>query len=133
MDKFIILFNTLTPIGIGICGLLGVGSIGKIILKNMEYKNNEKIRKEKRINIINSNLSFYRKLFDKLAVNIKSWNSEQIRLGIKEELDDSIKMSIADFDTILGGSIIDFNNENAYLDMEDQIALKQPLQARGIY
>jgi hypothetical protein len=118
---------TLTPI---ICTLLGIGGGGKIILKIMEYKNDEKIRKEKRLSLINSNLAFYKKLFDLIASNVKLWQMEQRNTN---DCDVSIKMTIADFDTILGNSIVNFNNDNGYLDMEDQISLKMPLQAREIY
>jgi hypothetical protein len=127
------IIKTLTPIGIGVCSLLGVGSIGKIFLKKMEYRNDEHIRKEKRLSVINSNLAFYKKLFDKLAMNTKLWQSEQIKYGDAKNYDFSTKMTINDFDIILGESIVDFNNENGYLDIEEQASLKMPLQARGIY
>jgi hypothetical protein len=131
--NFVEIIKTLTPIGIGICSLLGVGSIGKIFLKKMEYKNDEKIRREKRLSIINSNFSFYKKLFDKLAMNAKLWQSEQIKDRDRKNYDFSIKMTINDFDIMLGESIVNFNNENGYLDIEDQASLKMPLQTRGIY
>jgi hypothetical protein len=133
MKTLIEIISALTPIGIGICSLLGVGSVGKIILKIIEYKNDEKIRKEKCFSIINSNFAFYKKLFDKIAMNIKLWQSEQIKQGNTKNYDFSIKMGIADFDIILGESIVDFNNENLYLDIEKQASLKMPLQTRGIY
>jgi hypothetical protein len=127
METTIKIIYALTPI---ICTLLGVGSVGKIILKILDYKNAEKIRKEKRLSLINSNLAFYKKLFDRIASNVKSWHMEQRNTN---DCDVSIKMTIADFDTILGNSIVDFNNDNGYLDMEDKISLMMPLQAREIY
>jgi hypothetical protein len=131
MKEIVEIFGALTPIGIGICSLLGVGSVGKIILKVIENKNDEKTRKEKRTAIINSNFEFYQKLFDRIAMNIKLWQSEQIKYG--DNNDFSIKMTINDFDTILGKSIVNFNSENGYLDIEKQVSLELPLQTRGIY
>jgi len=133
MKTIIEIISTLTPIGIGICSLLGVGSVGKIILKIIEYKKDEKIRKEKKLSIINSNFIFYRKLFDKIAMNVKLWQNEQIRQENIDNYDFSIKMTINEFDAILGKSIINFNNENGYLDIEEQMSLKMPLQSRGLY
>jgi homoserine dehydrogenase len=133
MNAIIEILGALTPIGIGICSLLGVGSVGKIILKIIEYKNDEKIRKEKSISIINSNFIFYKKLFDKIATNVKIWQTEQIRQGNANNFDYSVKMTIDDFDNILGESIVNFNNENGYFDIEEQMSLKKPLQTRGIY
>jgi homoserine dehydrogenase len=125
------ILRTLTPIIIGIIGLIGFGAVGKIILKVLEYRNDEKIRKEKKTAIINSNFSFYMKLFDKLAENARLWQNKQIELGNINSVDYSIKMSVADFDAILEESIVDFNNENGYLDIEEQLKLKMPLQSRG--
>jgi hypothetical protein len=133
MKTIIEIIQTLIPLGIGICSLLGVGSIGKIILKSMEYKNAEKIRKEKQAATINSNFKFYMKLFDKIAENIKLWHSEQIKQGMIKEYDYSVKMTITDFDDILGQSIVNFNAENGYFDIEDQINVTRPLQSRGLY
>ena len=133
METVIKFIGALTPIVIGICGLLGVGSVGKIILKIIEYRNDEKIRKEKRLSVIHSNLAFYKTLFDRIALNIKSWQAAQIEQSNTNVYDYSIKMSINDFDTILGKSIVNFNNDNEYLDIEDQISLQLPLQTREIY
>jgi hypothetical protein len=133
MKAIIEFIGAFTPIGIGICSLLGVGSVGKIIIKIIEYKNDEKIRKEKRLSIVNGNFSFYKKLFDKIAFNVKLWQTEQIKQNNINSCDFSIKMTITDFDTILGESIVNFNSENRYLDIEDQISLKTPLQARELY
>lgn len=126
------IIGALTPVGICICSLLGVGSVGKIILKIIEHKNDENIRKEKHSSIINSNFTFYKKLFDKIAMNVKFWQNEQIKQGNINTYDSSIKMTINDFDIILGESIVNFNNENGYLDIEEQMSLKMPLQTRGI-
>jgi hypothetical protein len=133
MEIIVEILRALMPIGVGICGLLGVGSVGRIILKSMEYKNDEKIRKEKHLFIINSNFIFYKKLFDKLAMNVKLWQNAQIKLENKNDYDISIKMTINDFDSILGESIVNFNNENGYLDIEEQASLELPLQTRGLY
>jgi homoserine dehydrogenase len=130
MKVFIEILRTVTPI---VIGLIGFGSVGKIILRMFEYKNGEKIRKEKKVAIINSNFSFYIKLFDKLAENVSLWQSEQIKLGNINGVDYSIKMTVVDIDAILGESIVSFNNENGYLDIEEQLKLKMPLQTRGIY
>jgi hypothetical protein len=59
------------------------------------------------------------KLFDKIATNIKLCHTD--------------KMTLMDFDEILGKSITAFNRENGYLDVDEQLKLKRPLQARGIY
>lgn len=133
MKTIIEFLGALAPIGTGICVLFGVGSVGKIILKIIENKNSENIRKEEQRSIINSNIKFYNKLFDMLAMNIKLWQSEQIKQENIKDYDFSIKMTINDFDTILGESIVNFNSENRYLNIEDQISLKSPLQTRGIY
>jgi hypothetical protein len=130
MKVFVEILRTVTPI---VIGLIGFGSVGKIILRVFEYKNDEKIRKEKKVAIINSNFSFYIKLFDKLAENVRLWQSEQIKLGNINGVDYSIKMTVVDIDAILGESIVSFNNENGYLDIEEQLKLKMPLQTRGIY
>ena len=133
MESIVEIFKALAPIGVGVCSLLGVGSIGRIILKKMEYKNDEKVQKEKCLSVINSNFTFYNKFFDKLAMNVKLWQNEQMRQNNAHNYDYSIKMTIADFDFILGESIVNFNNENGYLDMEEQASLKLPLQTRGLY
>jgi len=136
LETFIKIIGVLTPIIIGFFSLLGVGSIGRVILKVIEYKNDEKIRKEKHLSIINSNFAFYKKLFDKIAINVKLWQIEQIKQGNTNKFDFSSKMTIDDFDSILSESIINFNTENLYLDyldIEEQVSLKSPLRTRGIY
>jgi homoserine dehydrogenase len=122
-------FKAVTPV---IIGLIGFGSVGRIILKMLEYRNDEMIRKEKKVVIINSNFSFYIKLFDKLAENVRLWQNKQIQIGNIKNVDYSIMMTVVDFDTVLGASIVNFNNENGYLEIDEQFKIEMSLQSRGI-
>ena len=127
-----------SPVLIALIGTGGLGvSLVKIFGKINDNKTQIQLRKleyeQKSNNIIKSNYNFWVKYFNKVANNIKIWHYEKI----KSEIVDNdpymeMKFGIDDLDNILSASIIEFNSENDYLGIEEQMKLKNPLRMSGL-
>ena len=123
-----------SPVLIALIGTGGLGvSLVKIFGKINDNKTQIQLKKleyeHKTQSIINSNYNFWIKYFGKIANNIKIWHYEKIKTEeVRTNSNNELVFGIDDIDIILSKSIIEFNNENNYLGIEEQMKLRNPIR-----